>query len=280
MANPSRNLASRTAGDPTVAVLLTWFLPGAGHLYLGRVRTAALAFLLIEGLYALGVFLSGGMFMEYLPAELRGKLAPVLSPEAGNLGALIYHVGEFGYGTGSPRPWPIWMDVGTTLTALSGLLNVLLMSSAHITARQPAHASSTKSDPALAAGASLLIPGLGQFLQGRRGRGVLIAASTIGLFLLASVLADGANLDRERHFYYWAGQFCLGLPAIVVEFWNGHPRIGALVPYEDAGVILGCIAGMLNILVMLDAYGFSERKLLGGDPENEQARPLDEGSPA
>ena len=34
-------------GEPTVAALLTWFVPGAGHLYLGKLRTALVGFLVI-----------------------------------------------------------------------------------------------------------------------------------------------------------------------------------------------------------------------------------------
>src|SRR5688572_33313880 len=48
-------------GDPTVAALLTWFVPGAGHLLLGDVALALLGFAVVGGLYALGLSLSGGM---------------------------------------------------------------------------------------------------------------------------------------------------------------------------------------------------------------------------
>ena len=41
---------SEKRGEPTVALFLTWFLPGAGHVYLGRFGVAALAFLLVEGI--------------------------------------------------------------------------------------------------------------------------------------------------------------------------------------------------------------------------------------
>ena len=37
-------------GDPTVATLLTWLVPGAGHLYLKQTRVALAAFVLLEAL--------------------------------------------------------------------------------------------------------------------------------------------------------------------------------------------------------------------------------------
>lgn len=252
------------AGDPTVATLLTWLVPGAGHLYLGKARIALLAFVVIEGLYLLGVVLSKGMFLEYLPAEMRTRFAAVLTPEAGNLGALLLHQAKFGYGMSLPRPWPATMDIGTALTAASGLLNVLLASHAHFEARRPASDSPTAIvGPGSAATAAFLIPGLGHFLQGRKARGLVVFLALVGLFLLGSFLAEGANLDRERHFYYWAGQFLLGAPALITEFAFGHPRVQHDIAYADAGVVLGCVAGMLNVLAMLDVYGWSEAKLLG-----------------
>lgn len=267
MPSPTQVPGQRSQGDPNVALLLTWFVPGAGHLYLGRVGFALGAFLLVEGLYAAGVWFSGGMFLEYLPPEMRGRFAGALTPEAGNLGALLYHIRSFGYGPGEPRPWPPGMDIGTTLTAASGVLNFFVMSRAHTLARL-GQRRATGICPPSAAMATWIIPGLGQFLQGRRARGVVIFVLLVGLMILGSVLAEGSNLDRERHFYYWAGQFLLGLPAVVAEFVHGHVRLTHDIPYADAGVVLACVAGMLNVLAMLDAFTYGEQKQ---NPEEERS---------
>jgi len=236
------------------------------HFYLGRVSFAIGAFVVVEGLYLLGVMLSDGMLLEYLPPEMRGRFAGALTPEIGNLGGLIWHTKKFGYGLGHMRVWPETMDIGTTLTAMSGVLNIFVMSKAHFDARSPKVVSPSKS-PAIQALLCWLVPGLGQWVQGRvqgrKKRGVIIFVLLVGLFLLASVLAEGANLDRERHFYYWSGQFLLGLPAVIVEFVHGHPRVASDIAYADAGVVIGCIAGMLNVLSMLDAFSYGEDELTG-----------------
>lgn len=264
MAPPEPGSTRSPAGDPTVAALLTWFVPGAGHLYLGRWRTALVAFALVEGLYLAGVALSGGLFLEYLPPEMRGTFAPLLTPEIGNVGALIWHVRNHPY-LDRPTAWPATMHVGTALTALSGVLNLHVAAAAHLAARGgDGGAGRTALDPARAALCSWLVPGSGQFLQGRRGRGVVLFALLVGLFLLGCALAHGTNLDRERHFYYWAGQFLLGLPAVVAEFVHGHPRMTADVPYADAGVVIASIAGLLNVLVVLDAFAFGDRPPASG----------------
>jgi len=258
-------------GEPTVAVLLTWFLPGAGHLYLGRVGFGIAALVVVEGLYWLGIHFSGGMFLEYLPPEMRTRFAGALTPEAGNLGALLWHIREYGYGIGQPRPWPATMDIGTTLTSFSGVLNVFLMSRAHADAR------SAKSEPMPALGPAgfallgWLIPGLGLIAQGRKLRGVIVFVLLVGLFVLGCVLAEGANLDRERHFYYWAGQFLIGLPAVVAEFVHGHVRVTEEIAYADAGVVLACVAGMLNVLTVLDTYGYADVK---PDAQAAEAQPV------
>ncbi len=254
--------ADRRAGDPTVALLLTWLVPGAGHLYLGRLGVALAAFVVIEGMYALGVWFSDGLFLSYLPPEMRGRFAGVLTPEAGNLGALLLHVKSYPY-LEQPVRWAATMDLGTTLTSASGVLNLILASRAHLDARLPERSTTPLQDPPVAALASWLVPGAGHVLQGRRARGVAVFVMLVGLFALASLLGEGVNLDRERHFYYWAGQFLLGLPAIVTEFVHGHPRLTHDVAYADAAVVLGCVAGMLNVLVMLDTFGFAEARATG-----------------
>ena len=77
---------SERRASPQIAALLTWIVPGAGHLYLGRPMLALLGFLLIEGLYLVGLNLSHGMLLEYLEPDLRGPFAGALTPEVGNLG--------------------------------------------------------------------------------------------------------------------------------------------------------------------------------------------------
>ncbi|MFT4537756.1 MAG: hypothetical protein ACI835_000186 [Planctomycetota bacterium] len=277
MSSQTQSNQATGQGSPAIAVLLTWLVPGGGHLYLGMLRPAVIAFVAIEGMYALGVMLSGGMFLEYLPPEMRSAFAWVLTPEIGNFGALWWHQGQYGYGYGFPRAWPSTMDIGTTLTAASGILNLLMMSRAHMDARLLAARAKPKESlpepgkmlsPGTAILTSWLCPGLGQWLQGRRLRGVLIFAMLVGLFAVGTWLAEGSNLDRERHFYYWAGQFLLGAPAVLTEFANGHPIMTGGVGYADAGVVLASVAGLLNVMSMMDAYAYSEDVTFGRDPNS------------
>jgi hypothetical protein len=258
------------------AACLTWLVPGAAHLLLGRPGLALAAFAVVEGLYWLGLRLSQGMTFEFLDHELRSLLAPALAPEAANLGAFLYQVRVFGYGPGFPRPFPEGIALGATLTAFSGVLNACLMVHAHVLARagRPAPASHR---PALALFLAFLVPGLGHVHQGRRLRGALVFASLVGLFLVGTWLAEGSNLSRERHFYYWSGQFLLGLPAALAEWLAGDLRVTHAIPLVDAGLVFACIAGLLNVLAMIDVFDFEEAKLFGWPSRSlsKEARPVE-----
>jgi TM2 domain-containing membrane protein YozV len=249
--------------DSNLAVVLTWFVPGAGHLYIGRPMFALIAFAVVEGLYLLGVRLSNGMLFEYLEYDLRGMFAGALTPEAANGGALIWQIKRYGFGPGFPRPWPEHMELGVWLTAVSGILNVCLMVRAHVDARIEGAPKPAGRSPAVLVFLAWLVPGLGHVVQGRRARGAIIFVLLCGLLVLGTVLAEGSNLDRERHFYYWAGQFLAGAPVMLLEALYGHRLVQGDIAYVDAGLGFVCLAGLLNVLAMMDVFVVAESQYLG-----------------
>lgn len=253
----------------TVAILLTWFLPGAGHIYLGRIAFGFGALVVVSGLYALGLWLSEGMTFAFLDLELRSPLATLLTPEAGNLSALIYQMKHFGFGPQQPRELAEFIRVGSYLCALSGIANACLAAHAACAARESYDAlvvTRSKLSPALQTFAAWAVPGLGHWLQGRKLRALIVAGLLIGLFAIACVLAECSNLSRERHFYYWGGQFLVGLPAAALEAWKGGMRVDHEIPWADAGLLFGCVAGLLNVLAMLDVYAWGEAIAFGDNP--------------
>ena len=265
---------SERRGDPTVAVLLTWFLPGAGHVYLGRVLPGIVALVLVEALYALGWFLSDGRILEFLDPELRGPVATVLTPEIGNLGGLIAQLRVVGYGFDQPTPFPAHTALGGILTGLSGIANLFVMAHAHLEARRPATRTPSPKTPhpVLLVALTWLVPGLGHWFQGRRRRAAIVFVLLVGFFVLGTWMAAGTNLSRERHFYYWTGQLLLGLPAIAAEILSGRPPVTGVLPLGDVGLLYACMPGLLNILVMLDVYGFAERRWFGEDEPASSAQ--------
>jgi hypothetical protein len=249
--------AAQRRGSPPVAALLTWILPGAGHLYLGQVAFGIAAFLVVQGLFWAGLNLTDGMLLEYLEPDLRGPFAGALAPEVGNLGMLVYQTKHFGYGPGQPRVWPEHMHLGTWLTAASGILNACLVAHALIEASRRKDGARLRS-PVLLVVLAWLVPGLGHVLQKRVLRGAILFVALVGLFALGTALCAGSNLDRERHFYYWAGQALLGAPAMLAEFVHGHALVRGEIPYVDCGLGMTCVAGLLNVLAMLDILNHAE----------------------
>ncbi|MCK6446555.1 MAG: hypothetical protein L6Q99_09205 [Planctomycetes bacterium] len=249
--------------NPNVAAVLSWIVPGAGHLYLGRLGWAAIGFVLIEGLYYLGLVLSEGRAFEYLDLELRSPVAPALSPELGNLGAFIYQLKSYGFGPGIMQPWPETMRLGSSLCALAGILSVCFAVLAHVHARAVRATPNAAAAPARDLLLAWLVPGLGHWMQGRRLRGAIVFGLLVGLFVLGTWLAEASNLSRERHFYFWAGQFLIGAPSLVAEALFGAMRVRSEIQYVDCGLVFGCVAGLLNVLAMIDVFGYAEAKLFG-----------------
>jgi len=249
-------------GDPTLATWLGWIIPGAGHLYLGETILAAVAFLLVMGLFFAGIRLSDGMVFEFLDADLRGPIAGALTPEVGNLGGLVYYMKTYGFGPGFTRSWPAHIHLASWLMATSGFLNVVFVVHASTLARLPKGVMPRSFAPASQVFAGWLVPGLGHLMQGRRKRALIVFAMLVGLLVIGTLLAEGSNLDRERHFYYWSGQFMAGVPVMVLEALHGHARVTHDIRYADVGLVFGCLAGLLNILCLLDVQAFGARRVM------------------
>jgi len=240
-------------------------------MYLGKVGVGVIAFLIIDGMYLLGLTLADGMTFEFLTPELRSRFAPALSPEIANFGGFLWQMTHEPFGPIWPsrpgssfmRPWPDGIRLGSFLTSLSGVANAILMVHAHLSARTTLRPPNLASNPTLTTALAWCLPGLGHWVQRRKLRSAIVFCSLMGLFVLGTVFSEGSNLSRERHFFYWAGQFMVGLPAALAELAMGDMRVTRDIPYADAGLVFGCVAGLLNILAMIDVYGFSESRFLG-----------------
>jgi hypothetical protein len=130
-----------------------------------------------------------------------------------------------------------------------------------------------------------LVPGLGHYYQGRRGKALLYAVCILGLYLMGMLMGEGKIIywrwvnplnNPEKFCVYYIGQFFAGLPALPALIqgtlhYYGHgpilwgfmaepsqivlnglqPRLGKLV---EIGTIYTTVAGLLNIFAIYDAY--------------------------
>lgn len=168
-------------------------------------------------------------------------------------------------------------------------------------AQSPSPAIESPTQPSLLAGVlSYLVPGLGQIVQGRVGKGVLFMVCLLGMFLLGQAMGGWRNVyipltdgppgqPAQRNLpsgvyqrWHYAGQFWIGVAAWPAlwqffdlpvpgaaehPFWHNLQRppdaedereINRFLVHSDKGPDLGwvytVIAGMLNVLVIYDAY--------------------------
>jgi uncharacterized protein DUF6677 len=104
-----------------LAFFLAWFVPGAGHLLLGRPVKAACLFLILAAMYVTGLWLSGWRYVSFDDNP-------------------FYYVGQFGSGVTTllaqlfeepkafPRPdFPTkWVDPAMLYVCVAGLLNIVV----------------------------------------------------------------------------------------------------------------------------------------------------------
>ena len=137
-------------------------------------------------------------------------------------------------------------------------------------------------DPWVAAILAWLIPGLGHLYQGRTAKGVLVMVCILSTFFYGLYLSDGRAvyaswLEGDKRMYYLC-QLGAGLPALPALLQNYLVRNGkaplfgglmappvtpaqlsewykALNVYFDLGTVYTTIAGLLNVLVIYDAWG-------------------------
>ncbi len=104
--------------------------------------------------------------------------------------------------------------------------------------------------------AAWLVPGLGHFLRQKRIRGLLFLMVVTVMFGLGLYLeGELFPLDRTKPLTLLAGlaEMGVGLPYFFAKYLGlGAGRVEAIT-YEN-GYTFCIVAGLLNMLVMLDAY--------------------------
>jgi hypothetical protein len=122
-----------------------------------------------------------------------------------------------------------------------------------------------KRDPFLAGLLGWLVPGLGHLYVGKKAHALVYFALIAGVFAIGLALGDFRNVywSAERKFHYIAQVGCGG-PTLVcavgqrtVDSWKHHllmPRSdGVRDRREDYGTLYTCVAGLLNMLVLVNA---------------------------
>ena len=114
----------RVAAEPGALVLLcavSWLVPGAGHLWSGRVQKGVIFLCAIPLMFVIGMLLKGSIFPFQFSEPLAG-LAAVAELGAG-LPWIFARMMDAGAGTVTAATW----EYGNTFLIVAGLLNALIV---------------------------------------------------------------------------------------------------------------------------------------------------------
>jgi TM2 domain-containing membrane protein YozV len=266
-------LAPNPSQNPRNAALAAWILPGAGHVYAGFPGRGVVVFVVVMGLFALGyLMVDVRLFGFTAPMEFLSVLSWVpyyLLPEFGNFAGSVAAqllLGDRTIDVVRLARVPRELEhVGLTLTACSGVLNLLFASEAWWLAGRGARARPAPLDPAplnpgRAALVSWLVPGAGHWLLGQRSKGLLLLGSIVFLFVLGLVFSGFTGTDRAQLYWWWAGQIFFGGGTVAATMALGPLHVTETKTFVDLGITLLTVAGLMNLIVIVDAYSLAEAR--------------------
>ena len=112
---------ARSTTNPYLICLAAWVLPGAGHLWLGRVQKGLIFLIVLPSMFVTGLWLEGRLF----PFELGQPLVALAALADVGIGA-PYLVAEF-MGVGAGRVIAQSFEYGNAFLIVAGLLNMLVV---------------------------------------------------------------------------------------------------------------------------------------------------------
>lgn len=104
--------------------------------------------------------------------------------------------------------------------------------------------------------AAWLVPGLGHFLVGRKGRALVLFLAIVGMFALGLAMQGQFFATGSGSYLHTLGYFAelaVGVPMPAATFF-GYAGGNTYFICSDYGTAFMISAGMLNVLTILDAY--------------------------
>lgn len=255
---------------PGAAILWTVLVPGLAHLRLGHMGRALLAFATSVGIFFVGAAIVGDRIWYFELFEPMAFLKPILDrlplqllPEAPNLGCCFVlsllreapatDQGVFDWQRMITAPVP-GEHLGLFLMGITGVINSLWAVDAHWLAQDR---PKTRPSPPLAAAVSWLLPGSGHVLAGQKSKGLLVGAAVIAMFALGLLLSEGHGVDRPLRSAWWIPQCLFGGGTLFATLVTA-PLEENTGDWVDHGVAMCAVAGLMNVIVMVDAYTVAE----------------------
>lgn len=141
-----------------------------------------------------------------------------------------------------------------------------------------------------------LFPGLGHMLTGERTRGLYVASGIMGLFVSGLLVGGISTIDAKENRVWFIGQALVGPATFLVDFVHQHhfkvldpktkqlrspypgegrgadgvainsgtpPYVKSIGKMNELGTLFSTVAGMINVIVILDAGWPTRRRPQG-----------------
>ncbi len=103
-----------------------------------------------------------------------------------------------------------------------------------------------------------LVPGLGHVTVGRAAKGLLFFLVLGTTYAVGLLYARENAISPDEHPFAFVGQLGLGLPTVIIVLMQRGAEVVTpdpeQVPKIDTGILFTTVAGLLNYLVLLDAF--------------------------
>jgi hypothetical protein len=280
-------MVMRTLSDPARGLgwgpFLAGFVPGLLQFQLGQTRRAAIAFVSCTALFFAGWAIVGERLFYWAlltpDSQPEGGLTtlqwmarfglPITLPELLNLPANA--IGAMLAWDSSPAGERLWRwpraieHLGAFLTGASGMLAAFWSAAGHWELRRRRDGGDTApapiADPALCVALSWLVPGLGHVRAGQKDKGLLMGGAVLAVFALGLLFSHGHAVDRASYSVWWIGQNLCGGGSLFAALVTGPLRNEMAPVYVDLGIVLCTVAGLMNLVVMIDAFTVAERSV-------------------
>lgn len=259
---------------------LAGFIPGLLQYQLGQKQRAVMAFVSCTALFFAGWVVVGErlFYWALMTPDETGSAGlrvaarfglPLTLPELLNLPANA--LGALLAWDGSPSGERLWRlprsmeHLAGFLTAASGMLAAFWSAAGHWDLRVKrdagADAPAPVANPALCAGLSWIVPGLGHARAGQKDKGLLMGAAVLVVFAAGLLFSQGHAVDRATASVWWIGQNLCGGGSLFAALVTGPMRMEGSTANLDLGLVLCTVAGLMNLVVMVDAYTVAERSV-------------------
>lgn len=99
-----------------------------------------------------------------------------------------------------------------------------------------------------------LIPGAGHYYLGKQAKAIYFFVSITLTFFLGVFLAKFCNINIDRYPWHYIGEIFNGGATLILQYFTRDNIIGEFNRFLDYGTLITTVAGLLNIVVMVDFF--------------------------